>query len=634
MSPQVAVGRARQPVAPAGLSGATQRFRLPWPTIDAVAYVMILVFGLAAFVYCERSSDFLGEDVFYADCAHSLLQHGYYGINGRPETNQPPGLTLVLAPLLAVFGNNHAVLQRAMAFLEILGFLLTYEVLRRRGSRLLAGAICILLISSPVYFMWATRLIYPCYPYLVTSMAALIANDEREKARTQFAKVAWSTGFALAVALSVVMASAAIALVGAVVAVVAITAFKDRPLAWSRLRAFLPAILLGILVQGLWMHRKPAAPDWPLPGYPAPYLQQLKVKVGEHPELGMATLSDIPARFANNALAHSDMLAQLVLRHGVNLAKVAIVIAPVLLILIGLGYSLRENGGRGVLEWYFMGYEFIYLAWPWKLEARFFLPIAPLACYYVWQGLRAAVALIRARPRLTGAVWCVGATILSISGAHWVVTNWAKGLGDLPDELLIPLYAFSAMVAAGIAYSGRIPAILAGNEEHDSSRELNLALARYALWGTVTFLVVVGAVKQIGIARENLSIAGMPVAQAAEQLGERTTREIDAALWIRANTAPDSIVMARHLPIVYHYADRKLVWFAPTSNREILLQGIVQHQVDYVVVIKHNPPYYLPDDEACWDPLLAAHGDLFQVVYQEPDLKIYRVAKQEARTIL
>ena len=634
MSPQVAVGRARQPVASADVHGATRQFRLPWPTIDAVAYVLILVFGLAAFVYCERSTDFLGEDVFYADCAHSLLQQGYYGINGHPETNQPPGLTLILAPLLAVFGNNHEVLQRAMAVLEILGFLLTYEVLRRRGSRLLAGAICILLISSPIYFMWATRLIYPCYPYLVTSMAALIAYDEREKAGTRLAKIVWSAGFAVAVALSVVMASAAIAFVGAILAVVAITALKDRPLAWSRLRAFLPALLVGVLVQGLWMHRKPAPLEWPLPGYPAPYLQQLKVKVGEHPELGMATLSDIPVRFAHNAFADSDMLAQLVLRHGVNLAKVAIVIAPVLLILLGLGYSLYQNGGRGILEWYFMGYEFIYLSWPWKLEARFFLPIAPLACYYVWQGLRAALTLVRTKPRLTGAVWCVAATVLSISGAHWVISNWAKGLGDLPDELLIPVYAFSAMVAAGMAYSGRVPALLAGNEERDSSRELNLALARYALWGTVTFLVVVGVVKQIGIARENLSIAGMPVTQAAAQLEERTVREIDAAFWIRTHTAPDSVIMARHLPIVYHYADRKLVWFAPTSNRDILLQGIVRHQVDYVVVIRHQDAYYLPDDEACWNPLLAAHGELFQVVYQEPDLKIYRVAKQEARAIL
>jgi hypothetical protein len=635
--PTQARERTREQLASLKVQGVT--YHLPaglgFPQIDIIAFVIILAFGLASFLYCERSADFLGEDVFYADCAQSLLHHGYYGINGHPETNQPPGLTLILAPLLVIFGNSHIIFQRAMAVLETLGFLLTYEVLRRRGSRLLAASICILLITSPIYFMWATRLIFPCYPFLASSMAALLAGEESEKAQTRFSRLAWSLGLALAVAASLMIASAAIAFLGAIVAVVALTAFQDRRLAWSRLRVFLPALLIGIVVQGLWMHRRPAPLEWPLPGYPGPYLQQLMVKAGEHPELGMATLRDVAARFGNNALAHSDMLAQLVLRHGVSLSKLAVVIAPILFIALGLGYSLWETGGRRIMEWYFAGYEFIYLLWPWKLEARFFIPVAPLACFYLWQGLKAAYLLVRTRPRLTGAVWCPIGILLSMSGAHWVASHWATGLGDLPDELLIPVYAISAVIAARMAYSGWVPSQLASiNESPEEHGQRNVVMTRYALWGTIALLVCIGAAKQVAMARENLSIANMPVNQAAKQLDERTLGEIEAASWIRNHTAPDSVVMARHLPIMYHYSDRKLVWFAPTSNPQMLLQGIVKHQVDYVVVIRHSPPYYLPDDDSCWAPLMAAHGDLFQVVLQEPGLKIFRVAKKEARAIL
>jgi len=41
-----------------------------------------------------------------------------------------------------------------------------------------------------------------------------------------------------------------------------------------------------------------------------------------------------------------------------------------------------------LIEWYFAGYELIYLLWPWTMELRFLLPIAPLACFYIWQGAK------------------------------------------------------------------------------------------------------------------------------------------------------------------------------------------------------------------------------------------------------
>jgi len=192
-----------------------------------------------------------------------------------------------------------------------------------------------LLISSPVYFSMAAAVVGPCFPFLFTTIMALLAFENYEKASAPAVRVIWGLVLATAIAASLMFASAAIALLGAIVAVIGVTFFRDRRLGLARLRRLLPILLVGFAVQGLWMHRKPAPLEWTLPGYPAPYLEQLKVKSGNYPELGMATLGDIPTRIVTNVFAQSDLFARLVLRHGVNRSKTFLLVVPVLLVGVG-----------------------------------------------------------------------------------------------------------------------------------------------------------------------------------------------------------------------------------------------------------------------------------------------------------
>ena len=133
----------------------------PLRLADIAVFGLILAFGALQFFYYERAADFLHEDVFYADAARSLVQHGFYGIDGHPETNQPPGFPAILAMLFLVGGYSHSLFQRAMAVFETLGFLASYELLRRKAPRIVAAAICLLLISSGTYFSFATRSVSP-----------------------------------------------------------------------------------------------------------------------------------------------------------------------------------------------------------------------------------------------------------------------------------------------------------------------------------------------------------------------------------------------------------------------------------------------------------------------------------------
>jgi hypothetical protein len=158
---------------------------------DRKIFLLITIFGVSSVLLHPRISDFLAEDVFYADAGQSLLQHGFCGVNGVPETTQPPGLSVILAVLFSVFGYSYAVCVGAMAVFETLGFLVTYQFVRRRVSMLVAASICILLMSSPLYFGWATRMVYPCLAYFFTTMLALLAGDEYDKASTTRFKIVW-----------------------------------------------------------------------------------------------------------------------------------------------------------------------------------------------------------------------------------------------------------------------------------------------------------------------------------------------------------------------------------------------------------------------------------------------------------
>jgi 4-amino-4-deoxy-L-arabinose transferase-like glycosyltransferase len=170
------------------------------------------MFVVSAVLLHQRTADFWGEDVFYADAARSLLHDGFYGVNGNPETTQPPGLALILAPLFFMFGNSYGVCVGAMAVFEIFGFLVVYEILRRRVPKLIAGSICIVLLSSPLYFAWATRMVYPCFPYFFTTMVALLSGEEYDNATTAPSRIIWGTVMATAVAASLLIATGTIAL--------------------------------------------------------------------------------------------------------------------------------------------------------------------------------------------------------------------------------------------------------------------------------------------------------------------------------------------------------------------------------------------------------------------------------------
>jgi hypothetical protein len=592
--------------------------------------VLILGFGALQFFFADRAKDFLGEDVFFADAARSIVEHGFYGINGYAETNQPPGLPSILALLSIVGGCSHTVFLRAMAVFSTLGFLASYELLRRQVPRVVAGAICLLLISSQIHFELVTQGVWPSYPYFFTTMSALLVTVKLDKAARISSRIWLGALLTVFIVASLMFASAGIALLGAIVASVCVIFFRDRRLAFARLRTYFAVFLIGIVAEGLWMSQNrfaassgTAASEWPVAGFPQSYLSQLKVKSGNYPELGMATQRDIPVRVLKNAYESSNLLSRVLLRCPIYVAWTSIVTFGVL-ILIALGWcnSVWPTGG-GLQDWYFAGYEFIYLLWPWNTEPRFLLPVAPFACLYMWRGGKTLVFLAKNRPRVLGVVWFPVAVLLTISAWLWMHGSWITG--GLPhagfqDEISFAFWLLSAILAAWMAWAGRgwlgsastvwrTYAMSIGALRIDVLRILQLLAVVI-----VTALIGAGVRMQLEIGRANVDL---------KSATNRLPPDVEAGEWIRSHTDTNAVVMARHVPTVYHYANRKLVWFPPSSDPHLLMAGIQKHKIDFVIVVRRENSYYLPSDDDSFAPLLVAYPKAFRLVHETPQFRIF-----------
>jgi hypothetical protein len=629
-----------------GSSGLFPRRRLPgiweqltevssrWRPADFVVFALIVVFGALQIFCALRAGDFANDDVFFVDAAQSLIKHGFYGINGYPETNQPPGLAAICALLYAVGSRAPAGFLGTLAVFGTLGFLASYELLRRQAPRVVAAAICLLLISSPIHFRLVTQSLSAGYLYFFTAMSALLVSRRLEKATEVMSRVGWGALLAVLVAASLMFASVAMALLGAILVSICVMFIRNRQLAFARLKIYLIVLLIGFAVEGIWMHRSGgeasagiAASEWPVPGFPQSYLSQLKVKSGNYPELGMATPADFVVRIFRNASVQGNLVSQMLLRKSLVVTSASILVfVPVLLIALGW-FSCTVRAGGGLLEWYFAGYEFIYLIWPWNpVQGWVFLPIMPLACLYMWRGGLVVASLAKARSRVLGAVWFPVA--LFLAGFAWLWVHGSGIAGDLDnagleDELSFTFWVLSAIFAAWMVWAGRAwPSQVAAFLRWCSrpSAALRMSPMRISrVLGAVVFagLVVVGFVMQLKIGRANLDLYSS---------ANRLSADAEAGEWVRSHTDRNAVVMARHVPTVYHYSERKVIWFPPSSNPQLLMEGIRKHKVDFTIVVRRKESYYLPPEEACFEPLLKAYPDAFHLLYQDADFRIFQVS--------
>jgi hypothetical protein len=376
---------------------------------------------------------------------------------------------------------------------------------------------------------------------------------------------------------------------------------------------YAPVLIAGVAVQVFWMRRAPAPPEWPeLPGYPASYLEQVKVRSGNEPQLGLAVATDIPVRIAKNLFGRAKMLSQLIAGRWLrDLWSSSIIFVVLALVVIGWGRSILATGGD-LADWYFAGHEAIYLLWSWRTELRFFIAVAPLACLYFWRGLESIRDAAEQHPRALGLALlpCAIAglslsTATSLRGADGSL--WHGGLSAV-------IWIACACAAAATAWNGRSPLLAAGRWWRQAvpghvpagGRLWPKALVAAGLFSWLLYADIVTF-------RENLHPFPAP------------PPIIEALLWVRSHTEPGAVVMARHVPIAHAISQRRVVWFPPLSDANTLMRGIRRLGVSWIVL--EGDEYYLPPDFDCFAALLAAFPGSFELAFHDARTRIYRVRR-------
>jgi hypothetical protein len=249
-----------------------------------------------------------------------------------------------------------------------------------------------------------------------------------------------------------------------------------------------------------------------------------------------------------------------------------------------------------------------------------------LACLYLWRGLEAVILLAKNKPRLLGLVWLPVAVFLSICTWLWMHGSPLVGYrlhSGLQDEVSFSLWLSSGVLALWMALAPRswsrsVSAL--ANWYAKPLAGVPLTPLRFAqALCTVLFiaLIVVGLRIQLDIGNTNRG-------QNASM--DLLSPDVEAASWIRLHSDPTAIVMARHVPTAYHFSERKVVWFPPSADAHLLMNGITKYKVGFLVVVNRESSYYLPSDEDCFASLIAAYPGNFRLAYRTPSLRIFEVS--------
>jgi hypothetical protein len=594
--------------------------------VDWLVLAVILVIGAIQFTYYPHAADFL-NDPGYPDMARSILDHGSYRFDYLPETTLPPGFPVILAVAGWFFGLSPAVLFRVIAVFTTLGLIIAYRFLRQIEGRGVAAGACLLLGSSPSLFSFNTAVIFPEMPFFFASMLALLLTlkIDRKPGRTP---VAWTVVLGVALVLAVLIRSVGIALLVGLGTWIVISLLVMPEIGRRRLTRFLLPLVLGAAAQAGWSTwaQRHQVLEWQLPGYPESYASQLKIKDGQHPELGLAHIADIPSRIERNIVMRTALLGQLLTgRYISTFWSSPAMFGVLLLIALGLSFSFR-NGGQ-LYDWYFLWTEVIFLLWPWDPKPRFLYPTLPLAFLYLWRGARVIRYYSIRQPRVVGLCALLFGSVLAITSAAVALRMRAFNVDlDHPRGDHLQPIAAAAFWAILTVFGFAMFKFDSGRNKPEGAKapsylnwiaglEVALPLRIVGIL-VLTTLVGSGLEHQLVLGRSNMNLV---ITQ------QSTYPEIAAAEWIRTHEPASRVIMARDQDMLFHYTGRRVVWFPPISDPKLLMDGIRRHGVGMLVVAHHSGSYWLPPEDVCFQSLAQAYGSAFHVVNHGRDYQVFEV---------
>jgi 4-amino-4-deoxy-L-arabinose transferase-like glycosyltransferase len=313
--------------------------------------------------------------------------HGYSDINTPgfpPHTQYPPGLPLILSPVLYLFGYNLVWMHLAVIFFAFLSIYVIKRVFESVELGYLGIFIALLTLTS-FHFVEFSREILSEVPYLFFSLLGVLFFEKYFERRENPLYLVLFTA-ALVAAYFVKMIG--ITLYAAALTALALRALEGRGRARLPIRTILVFAVLAILPFVLFMLRN-AYYSSGVDTYQSIFLTADYYNLSS----GHAGLMSIFSRTLQNLGIYAFLPSKMVLTYlygGGFPAWAGTLISLLLLVLMlyGLGRELYRK--RGIKEFYVIYFFGLIIAWPvYGLgdSYRYLVPLIPFFYYYLFMGI-------------------------------------------------------------------------------------------------------------------------------------------------------------------------------------------------------------------------------------------------------
>lgn len=544
-------------------------------------------FGLVTLAFVSRDQFLTGDPTYYVGLAVSLAQGDGYSFLGMPHMKYPPGLPVMLAPFMALFGPSVAAAQTLVALFApaALTAVLTWSWW---WCRPLAGGLGLVTALSASVFLLAIAGVRAELPYLAFSVGALAILCGVQRGSV-------SVPLGLAIAPPLVVGAVALRTIGLALPVAMLAAWSHRRLRHID-RGPVDTLLLagggaGMVFAAGWM-------IWTAQGTEGGYLDLLLMRDPHEPDLGRATAADAPLRIPANLVLQLTHLATLTL----NLSWLKPLWTSPLTIGLGvcLGIGLwRELRTRmPVLAWYVFGYGGILLLWPFDEGVRFILPVFPLALALAVRGARVLAQTTFQSGCGSGGPFLALAAALGIGLAALEAQTGGWSRQDYGS--IVGWFALGGVGMAIRTQRGRDP-------RHTLRGLLLVGLVGYSI---------------IGVAR----ISGLAYRSATGSITWPNESMRPGIAWLDRHADSSDVVMTDFASTVHFYTGRRAVRMPRTGDPQVLLAAVDTTGTRYILA-NDRPEYvyYRPTEEERMATLLRVAPERFTLAHRYPRGTIYRV---------
>lgn len=577
--------------------------RHPW---DALLLALLCgAWAAMVTLTAERIPRLLSDDAYYLGLAQSIRIAGTYTFNGVPHVLYPPGLPLLLAFVEPLIGTGEQSFAFVMALAGAAAIAGSYFFILRRLGRVPAILCALLLATTPFFYELASRRIISDLPYFAASVWCLCFIDLLDDAQTSSTRFVRGCIASLLLSVVVLMRTASLALLVGLITYLVWSLLRPRAVRLRNRSNLLAPVCIGFGLFGLWIAWTIVQRSAQYPGHHMQsYVSQIRFRVPQQPELGLAGPAELFTRFAKNVSLQFGHWGELFLHIPWIDSRwySPFVLLLGLLVLVGLIDRLRSKAD--VFEWYALAYLGMYALWPFDEGARFILPLYPLLFYYSWIGARLLLGegqmLSRRKLKALSVLTAVVAAMAFLSAAETPESNGIQSQLSVAFWLVLaPLLFALSLVPPKLKTSG-----------HKLMRSLV----------PIVFIAAVfsGVRGEYALAKDNLS--PQPETFRHEAL-------MRASSWLEVNSQKGDVFSTEQHAILHFLTSHTVIPFLVSSDPLKLLALFQEEDVDYLVVQEHEEgfEYYSPTPQERVSQIRMRCPMALALVHQSRGLQIFHL---------